>query len=237
MLATFSQVLWRARATLSSFLFCEPALGWTISLPSVVGTSQGTRGQKRMVGLGPTCKKETREVQAILDCCLLNVLFINNSATAVTPWRSLYTMKCHSLPGTNGVKQIFLVPTGSARRTTRCRALRGTFRQETELPGWFVGSEQQSCHWATVNLSPSAPLLSWFIEGVNNRSGLGTGCKAQTLNFQCFCTPLCLQHFVSSSGELMFWLAVGGKGLLEGIPTASSAQGKSEHAHFHSPHS
>lgn len=30
-------------------------------------------------------KKETREVQAILDCCLLNVLFINNSATAVTP--------------------------------------------------------------------------------------------------------------------------------------------------------
>lgn len=138
---------------------------------------------------------------------LLNVLFINNSVTAMTPLHSLYTAMNAILCQGPRVKQTLLVPTDSARSTTESKALRGTFRQETKLPGWFVGSEQQSCHWATVNLSQSAPLLSWFIEGVNNRNGLGTSCKAQNLNFLCSCTPLCLQSFVSSPGELRFWLS------------------------------
>lgn len=114
--------------------------------------------------------------------------------------------------------KIFLVPTGSARSTSQSRALRGTFRQETKLPGWFVGSEQQSCHWATVNLSQSAPLLSWFIEGVNNRGRLGIFCKAQNLKFLWFYTPLCLQSFISSSGELRFLLAFRAKGCWKGAP-------------------
>lgn len=45
-----------------------------------------------------------------------------------------------------------------------------------------------------MNLPRAAPLLSWFIERVSNRSGLGSGHKAQNMNFLCVHTSLHLEH-------------------------------------------
>lgn len=70
-----------------------------------------------------------------------------------------------------------------------------------------------------MNLPRSAPLLSWFIEHVSNRSGLGTGCEVQNLNFLCVCTPLCLQHskFHLQVSSGFGWLS-GAKGCWKQAP-------------------
>lgn len=88
-----------------------------------------------------------------------------------------------------------------ARGTAHHRALSGTSRQVTRLPGWFVGSEQQICHWAP---------LSWFIECVNKRSGQGARSKVQNLDFLPVCTPICLQlsEFLLKTSSGFGWLSM-----------------------------
>lgn len=85
------------------------------------------------------------------------------------------------------------LPCARARGTAHCRALSGTSRRVTRLPGWFVGSEQKICHWAPLNFAWPAPSLSWFIERANKRSRQGTRSKVQNLDFLSVCTPICLQ--------------------------------------------
>lgn len=88
-----------------------------------------------------------------------------------------------------------------ARGTAHRRALSGTSRQVTRLPGWFVGSEQQICHWAP---------LSWFIECANKRSGQGAPSKVQNLDFLSVCIPICLQlsEFLLKKSSGFGWLSM-----------------------------
>lgn len=97
-----------------------------------------------------------------------------------------------------------------ARGTAHRRAMSGTSRQVTRLPGWFVGSEQQICHWAPLNFPWPAPSLSWFIECANKRSGQGAPSKVQNLDFLSVCTPICLQlsEFLLKTSSGFGWLSM-----------------------------